>query len=87
MLAVINGENIQKETLIAALWALGAIGDMRAAPAIIEKAKTDNVEVKEAALRALGMLGDPRAEDCLMETLENPDPRIRMRAVESLGKI
>ena len=75
------------QPVISALLALGEIGDRKVVPEIIEKAKVDNLEIKETALKVLGMLGDPRAEDCLMEALTNDNARIRMQAAESLGYV
>jgi HEAT repeat protein len=75
------------QPVVRALLALGEIGGSKLVPDIIEKAKTDSLEIKEAALKVLGMLGDPRAEGCLIEALTSDDARIRMQAAESLGYI
>ena len=83
--AVDESEDVQ--LVVSALLALGEIGDRKAVPGIIEKAKADNPEIKEAVLKVLGILGDPRAEDCLIEALTDDSPRVRMQAAESLSKI
>jgi HEAT repeat protein len=83
--AVDESEDVQ--LVVSALLALGEIGDSKAVPGIIEKAKANNPEVKEAVLKILGILGDPRAEDCLIEALTDDSPRVRMQAAESLSRI
>ena len=75
------------QPVVRALLALGEIGGSKLVPDIIEKAKTDSLEIKEAALKVLGMLGDPRAEGCLIDALTSDNARIRMQAAESLGYI
>ena len=80
-----GGEGSQ--LIASALLALGEVGSGEVVPVIIEKAKSDNLEIKKAALKVLGMLGDSRAEDCLIEALANTDAEIRMQAAESLGKL
>ena len=80
-----GGEGSQ--LIVSALLAFGEIGSSEAVPVIIEKAMSDNLEIKKAALKVLGMIGDSRAEDCLIEALADTDAGIRMQAAESLGKL
>jgi HEAT repeat protein len=80
-------ESEDAQPAVSALLALGEIGGTKVVPEIIEKAKVDNLQIREAALKILGMLRDPRAEDCLVEALTSDDARIRMQAAESLGYI
>lgn len=80
-------EDEDVQPVVSALLALGEIGDRKVVPEVVEKAKADDLEVKEAALRVLGTFGDPRGESCLIEALASDSARIRMQAAESLGKI
>lgn len=82
-----DDEDEKIQLVVNALLALGEMGSRNAVQEIIEKAKADNLEIKETALKALGMLGDPRAEGCLIEALKSDNAKIRMCAAESLGKI
>ncbi len=79
-------EDEDVQPVVSALLALGEIGDRKVVPEVVEKAKADDLEVKEAALRVLGAFGDPRGESCLIEALASDSARIRMQAAGFPGE-
>jgi len=68
----------------AAVRALGDIGDVRALPALLERA---DGAARQDVLHALGKLKDPRAEAVLIEGLHDADWRSRMNAAMALGAL
>lgn len=68
--------------------ALGAIGDPRAAPHLIQQALTheDNGS-RSTATAALGSIGDVSAVEPLIGLLEDADATVRAMAAQSLGKL
>ena len=51
-----NGPHADPETQIYSVWALGAIGDPQAEPALAELARSEDPGVRKAAVHALGSL-------------------------------
>jgi HEAT repeat protein len=68
----------------AAVAALGAIGDRRGLPAVID-ALEDRPTVRRRAAVALAGFDDPRAEQALHRAAEDRDWQVRQAADELLG--
>ena len=65
---------------------LGAIGDPKAIPALIETLKDNNKLVRREASTSLSRMGEP-AVDPLIETLNDEDWRVRGAAAWALGNL
>jgi len=65
--------------------ALGRIGDARATPSLVGRARVAPPDARVATVRALGRIGDPRAVPVLVELLEDTDPRTVHAALEALS--
>ncbi|MGZ4870110.1 MAG: HEAT repeat domain-containing protein, partial [Halobacteriota archaeon] len=72
-----------------AAWALGQIGDARAAGPLAQALEDDYSNVRWSAAEALGVLQDENAVDQLIRLLNSPDEQtmIRLIAADALGKI
>ena len=67
---------------------LGATGDGRALPVLVEASQHRDPRVRNSAVRALGQLGDPRAGPVLLERVQDRDELVAgaaFRALESCG--
>jgi RNA polymerase sigma factor (sigma-70 family) len=71
----------------AALRALADIGDVRAAPLLLEVARDDDAASQREAIHALGRLRVAEAEPQLTALLEHPDPQVGRAAVFALGDL
>jgi len=73
---------------LAALEALGQLGDARAVGAVVAVARrgTDGA-VRQRAVETLGQLGDPRAVGPLLAVLDDDEPSLRAGAATALGQI
>jgi HEAT repeats/Uncharacterized protein conserved in bacteria (DUF2087) len=71
----------------AALRALAEIGDVRAAPLLLEVARDDDTAAQREAIHALGRLRVAEAEPQLTALLEHPDPQVGRAAVFALGDL
>jgi HEAT repeat protein len=73
--------------------ALGALGDSRAIPALLNSLHTDNGKnnydqpVKVFATTALGRIGNKQVFEELVALLDNPDPSLREAAADALGAL
>jgi HEAT repeat protein len=65
--------------------ALGQIGDPRAVPALIEKARDDVAGIELDAVEALGRMSTPESTQFLVRMLEDPRPAVRISAALGLG--
>jgi HEAT repeat protein len=66
--------------------ALGRIGDLQAAPALVEALKDDRSRMLQlTALRSLGQLRYRKAVPEIRAFLDEPDPRLRRTAAVTLG--
>ena len=74
------------ETRLAAVGALGRLGDRRATPALTRLLSGDR-EVAVAASVALARLGDPAAFEALVPLLGSPDATIRQAAIGALNSL
>ena len=68
-------------------WALGALKDSEAVPALIEALKDTDAGVREQVAWALGAIGDRRAVDGLVAALADSAPGVRKQAAWALGAI
>lgn len=75
-----------RSTSLAAVDALGAIGDKAAAPVLIELLQSDHHH-RRAAARALGNLGDNKAVPALLAALGARDDRVSAEAAWALAKL
>ncbi len=71
----------------AVVWALGAIGDVRAAEPLIQALKDENRDVRRRAAWALRKIGDSSTVDLLLQALKDENRYARRVAAEVLGKI
>ena len=80
---------INKDTLIeirlAAITALGTIGDLRAVGSLIKLLDNSSQEIKAQAIVSLGKLGDARAGDAIASHLKDKNIAVRVQAVQALG--
>lgn len=72
---------------VALIQVLAQRGDLEAAPAIIDAAKSVNAAVRAAALHALGLLGSPAAVPVLAEAAAKGEGAIQETAREALARI
>ena len=71
---------------LAAVTALGVIGDETAVPVMIEMLKKRDTQAHYVAAEALAEIGNP-AVDALVEALDTQDPDLTVAIIEILGKI
>lgn len=82
VIAVINTDK-SPESQSATFRALGAIGDDRAIPLLIERLKDPNGEIRKSIVEALGHFNDPRVFDAVFPLLG--DPAVHDVIGEALG--
>ena len=70
-----------------AAWALGALKDSEAVPALIDALKDTDAGVREQVAWALGAIGDRRAVDGLVTALGDSVAGVRKQAAWALGAI
>ena len=70
-----------------ATWALGAIDDVRAVPAVIARLKDEDAGVREQAAWALGALDDVRGVEPLTGALGDRVGKVRKQAAWALGAL
>ena len=70
-----------------AAWALGALDDERAAPALIDTLRDREAAVREQAAWALGAIDTPDAVPALLTTLKDGDAKVRRQSAWALGAI
>jgi HEAT repeat protein len=73
-------------TRLAAITALGRVGDRRATPALID-ALDDSPEIVVAAAAALAKLGDARAFEPLLRLVAHRDPSVRQATIGALNSL
>jgi HEAT repeat protein len=74
------------DTRVAAVVALGRIGDRRAVPALLGLLRADP-ELVVVTTGALARIGDPRALEPLLEVLEWPETAARQAAIAALNSL
>jgi HEAT repeat protein len=88
---LINALGYRKEPTIqrAAAEALGALGDTRAAPALIAALKSgySSADLRQVTAVALGQIGDARAVEALVDALKDKERNVREAAAEALVRI
>lgn len=70
-----------------AAWALGALGDERAAPLLTSTLKDTEAPVRRSSAWALGALDESAAVPALVEALDDTDAGVRQQAAWALGAI
>lgn len=70
-----------------ALFALGTIKELRAAPLLLAALHDPNYRILAKAIEALEKIKDPRAVEPLIPILKDPRPGFRIAAAEALGAI
>jgi HEAT repeat protein len=70
-----------------AAWALGALKDSEAVPALIDALKDTDAGVREQVAWALGAIGDHRAVDALVAALGDSAGGVRKQSAWALGAI
>ncbi len=76
-----------QESRVAALSALGTIGDASAVEFLLQWSRQPNVIDRRFAIVALARIGDPRARPRIFEALSDPDPGVREAAAEGAGTL
>lgn len=79
--------NTDDERRLAAVRALGELGEDDAALYLIEVMEDENPLIQEEAIRALGQVGGPEARQMLENLMESPQERLRSRAVAALEEL
>jgi HEAT repeat protein len=80
-------ESQDEEVIVAALKALGAIGNPEAFSAVAPRLKHPSIPVRIHAVRVLGPLGGPMAMGLLVEALADLTFEVRRTAAQSLAAI
>jgi len=70
-----------------AVWALGALDDVRAVEAIVPVMKDRETPVREQAAWALGALDDPSAVPAVISGLKDPGARVRRQSAWAAGAL
>ncbi len=70
---------------VAAVEALGMIGDARAVPALFTALEDADDSIRETAAEALGRIGDQSALDVLIRSLHDYSEWVRRASAEALG--
>jgi HEAT repeat protein len=70
---------------IRALYALGAVRDLRATEGLVQVMRSAPADMRGIAIRLLGKRRDEQAIAPLMEALDDPNLDVRILAVESLS--
>jgi biotin carboxyl carrier protein len=65
--------------------ALGATGDGRALPILIEASRDRDPYVRNSAVRAMAQLADPRASSALLDRIRDPNELVALGALQALG--
>lgn len=84
---IINLWDTDKRVRMAAVDALGAIGDQRAYDHLVKMLDDPDHDVRFASVIALGELGDNRAIEPLSRACNDPNCYVRTVAAETLIKI
>ena len=77
---------VDPDTQLAAVVALGRLGDRRAAPALAA-VLTRSRAMAVAASAALARIGDPMAHEALLPLLAHPDAAVRQAAIGALNSL
>jgi HEAT repeat protein len=83
LLAVLNGPD--DETKIAAIWALGSIGDVSVVPRLRELYRSPDAGVRKMVVFALGVLPGTEQADTLKLALGDPVPDVEWNAAVALA--
>ena len=70
-----------------AAWALGALDDASASPALMKALNDSESPVRQQSAWALGAIDEPSAVDALIRALKDPDQGVRQQAAWALGAI
>jgi len=85
LIEVLHRRPREIDVLVAAVNALGSIGDPRALPALVEAARAGAGPVRRAALRALATIDPVRAAPILRDArARDPSPSVRAEAARLL---
>ncbi len=76
----------ETDTRIAAVIALGRVGDRRAVPALLDLLRHDP-ELVVITAGALARIGDPRALEPLLDVLSRPETAVRQAAIAALNSL
>jgi HEAT repeat protein len=79
-------DSTDAETRIAIVWALGALGDPTAVPAIQKLYASDDAGVRKVVVYALGMLPAGQQDDTLRTALNDPAPDVQWNAAVALAE-
>jgi HEAT repeat protein len=77
----------EAHSTIAALWALGKIGDVRACDLLIRAASDEDCMIRSTAVEALGALEADQVSAVIMNALNDEDEYVRWHAEEALHRI
>ena len=70
-----------------AAWALGALDDASASPALMKALNDSESPVRQQSAWALGAIDEPSAVEALIRALKDPDQGVRQQAAWALGAI
>lgn len=80
-------KNSNYSVVVEAIWALGEIGDSRAADSLILVLKNENSLVRWEAISALGKIGDNKIVQFIKPMLNDKDNRIQTTAKEVIERL
>lgn len=75
----------ERDVIVAAAAALGAIGDARAFEPLLKLLDDPDAPVRQAAVAALNSIGHPRMEEAIAGRLKSDSPRVREAAARIAG--
>jgi HEAT repeat protein len=80
-------EHDSEDVRLAAVWALGRLGERRAIPYVNERLSDSDAIVRQTACEVLGVLRAKASETNLLHALDDPDRIVRSAAADALGRV
>ena len=80
-------DDVSLEVREGAVRALGATGDIRATPALVQKMADPAAQIGELCAEALAQIGDKEAVPVLVTAAQGPDAGLRVAALRALSRL
>jgi HEAT repeat protein len=79
-------DDADSETVISAIWALGALGDRASVPRLKQLYESPDAGVRKVVVYALGVIGGGDERQTLRAALEDPVPDVQWNAAVALAR-